>query len=534
MKDLQNELQALIKPWQDMPGVAVCLVSADQPPIFAVSGYASLEYQLPIDLNTRFNLASVSKQFTGFAIRLLEKRGLLSTEDPIRKYLPEMSQTYQAVKVYHLLHHTSGLRCMYNLQAYAGFRRDDIHSREQLLALTNRQSQLNFPPGERYVYNNTGYVLLAEIVERLTGHNFRRFLDMELFEPLGMRSTFLGSDIREVVPGVAGHYNMSEEGVFSKAMENVSVGGSTNIMTSITDFSHWLGNFVNPTLEPDVVRGMDLTHPFNSGVMNMYACGIELSERAGHTIWAHSGGAGGYRSDMIFVPDARVAVGVLSNNGATDPVTLGYKILGLALPELAPKGLQFAGAQTAEISEAERKDLVGSYRMPDGLLATVEIAEDSLFIHTPFYPFRLPLLKVGDKRYKIDLLGAEMEAECDAQGKVQAFSSSTPLGPMRSVKLPPIEITPEGLAEYAGRYWSSELLNMWELSVSEGSLSMFHPHFPQITFFPVLQDEFSSRTENFDKLKFIRSTDGQITAFELSGDRAFNVRFNRVKEIICQ
>ncbi len=534
MNELQKELDELIAPWQNIPGAAVCIVFANQPTVFAYSGYANLEYGLRIDAHTRFNIASVSKQFTGFVTRLLETRGLLKLDDPLRKFLPELSSTYQEIQVHHLLHHTSGFRDMYNIQAYAGFRRDDVFTREQLLALTQRQTTLNFKPGERFNYNNTGFIMLSEIVHRLTGSTLRHFLAAELFKPLGMDNTFLCDNHKEVIPNFAGHYNLLESGEYNKAFENVAVSGSTNIITSITDFSRWLSNYVAPVYEPEVMRGLNLTHPFNDGSENQYACGLELSQRAGKKLWTHGGGAGGFRSEMIFVPEAGVAVGVLSNNGSMDAMTLGGKALGLVIPELATQTPLKVGSKSFHFSDSEGKDLPGVYRMQDGLLAKVENVENKLFIYTPFYPTRLPLIKVAEQRYKIEALSADLQPEYSDQGKVRAFISQTPLGTMYAEKLPPLEVPPEKLAEYAGRYWNEELLNLWEVGVVEGRLTFFHPHYPAITFFPVLEDEFSSEVESFDKLKFIRGDDNQVIAFELSGDRAFNIRFGRVQAITCR
>jgi CubicO group peptidase (beta-lactamase class C family) len=534
MNNLQRGLEELIAPWKDIPGVAACVVIKDQETIFACSGYSSLEYNLKIDQNTRFNLASVSKQFTGFAIRLLEKRGLLKLNDPMRKYLPEFPKIYNDIQIQHLLHHSSGLRDMYNIQAYSGFRRDDVHTTEQLIALTMRQTALNFTPGERYMYNNTGYVLMAEIVHRITGMDLRSFLEKELFASLGMTSTTILKDHKQMLPNFAGHYNLMESGEYTKAMENVAVVGSTNIFTTISDFALWLGNYVMPTCEPDVMMGLDLTHPFNDGSMNMYACGLEMVERSGKKIWTHSGGAGGFRTEMIFVPEAGVAVGVLSNNGTMDAVTLGGKILALVLPELAPRATQIAGVPVLDASEKEMKELAGCYRMPDGLLSTVVIAEHKLFIHTPYYPFRLPLLKIGTGHYKIDILGAEMKVEYDQAGTLCAVSSLTPLGPMHADKLPPIDLTEDELREYIGRYWSEELLNMWEVAIKGAHLSLVHPHFPTLELFPVLKDEFSSELENFEKIKFTRAVDGKVNGLEFSGDRALNIHFKRVEQIVCR
>jgi CubicO group peptidase (beta-lactamase class C family) len=530
MFELQHSVLDLLAPWQNIPGVAVCVIVRDQDPVFACAGYSSLENQLRIDETTRFNIASVSKQFTGFSTRLLEKRGILKLEDPLLKYLPELPATYQDIQIHHLLHHTSGFRDMYNLQGYAGFRRDDVHTREQLLALTRRQSALNFKPGERFVYNNTGFVMLAEIVHKLTGMKMRQFLETEIFKPLGMENTCLCDNHKEMLPNFAGHYNRMEDGSYTKAFENVSVSGSTNIITSIVDFARWLSNYTTPRLEPEVMMGLDLTHPFNDGSMNAYACGLELSERGGKKLWTHGGGAGGFRSEMIFVPEDCVAVGVLSNNGSMDAATLGSKILGLVLPALAPKS-QAGGVQSVAISEREGKDLPGYYQMPDGLLATVELEEDQLYIHTPFYPTRIPLKKTGDKAYKIELLNADLVPELDEHGKLIAFNSNSPIGAMRAAKLPPVQLDGQALAEFTGRYMNEELLNQWEVGLVNGALAIFHPHFPEMKLFPVLKDEFSSDTENFDRIKFIRNANHQVIALEMSGDRAFNIRFNKIREI---
>ncbi len=531
MSVLEQKMMDVLAPWQNIPGVAACVVIRGEAPIFACAGFASLEHQVKIDTNTRFNIASVSKQFTAFAIRLLEKRGMLTLDDTLLQHLPDLPQTYKDIQIHHLLHHTSGFRDMYNIQAYAGFRRDDVHTREHLLALTRRQSALNFTPGDRFTYNNTGYVMAAEIVRQLTGMTMRQFLDAEIFKPLGMNDTFLCDNHKEMIPRFAGHYNLMEDGSYTKAFENVSVGGSTNIITSITDFARWLSNYTAPVLEPGVMMSLNQTRPFNNGAMNNYACGLELSEREGKRLWTHGGGAGGFRSELIFVPDDCVAVGILSNNGSMDAVTLGNKVLGLVLPDLAPKTTGGAASKSVAFSEHEGKDLPGYYQMPEGLLATVEAEEDTFFIHTPFYPTRLPLKKTGDNRYRIDLLNADMVPEFDAQGKVTAFNSTSPIGAMRAVKLPPVEIDPQTLSEYAGRYFNEELHNIWEVSAHTGRLALFHPHFPEIRLFPVLKDEFSSETENFDRVRFIRNADNQVTALEMSGDRAFNIRFQKIREI---
>ena len=173
----------------------------------------------------------------------------------------------------------------------------------------------------------------------------------------------------------------------------------------------------------------------------------------------------------------------------------------------------------------------GYYSLPDGLLATIQSEEDRLYIQSPFYPTRVPIIKIGDKSYKIELLNADLRPEYDEHGKLVAFNSSSPIGEQRAIKLPPVEVDQQALVQFTGRYFSEKLLNMWELGLTDGKLTIFHPHFPQIKLFPVLEDEFSSDTENFDRIKFIRNDDNRVVALEISGDRAFNIHFDKVDAI---
>ncbi|NOH03362.1 MAG: hypothetical protein HND47_16070 [Chloroflexi bacterium] len=177
------------------------------------------------------------------------------------------------------------------------------------------------------------------------------------------------------------------------------------------------------------MMGLDLTHPFNNGAMNMYACGLEMAERGGKKVWTHSGGAGGFRTEMIYVPGPAWRWVCFPTTVRWTRSHWAEKSRRWCLPELAPRGAQIAGAPILEASEKEMHELAGCYRMPDGLLSTVVIAEHKLFIHTPYYPFRLPLLKIGAGHYKIDILGAELQVEYDQAGKLCAVSSLTPIGP---------------------------------------------------------------------------------------------------------
>ncbi|MCK5401707.1 MAG: serine hydrolase, partial [Flavobacteriaceae bacterium] len=148
-------------------------------------GLASLEYLVPNTQNTLFNIASVSKQFTAMGIVLLHLQGKLSVDDDIRKYLPELYQFKEIITIRHMLHHTSGLRSLHAMLGMAGWRGDDSRTNADLNRFMLKQKDLNFKPGDEYLYCNTGFMLMVNIIEKVTGEEFSSWMNKSVFEPLG-------------------------------------------------------------------------------------------------------------------------------------------------------------------------------------------------------------------------------------------------------------------------------------------------------------------------------------------------------------
>ncbi len=180
---------------RDSPGCALGVYREGQVIYKRGYGMANLDHDVPITPSTVFNIASVSKQFTAAAITLLAQQGKLSLDDEVRKYIPELPDFGTPITLRHLIHHTSGLRDPAPLLDLAGWRIGLDHITEaDVLGLLSRQRELNVRPGERYEYSNTNYILLAQIVTRVSGQSFREFTHAHIFEPLGMKNTFFRDD----------------------------------------------------------------------------------------------------------------------------------------------------------------------------------------------------------------------------------------------------------------------------------------------------------------------------------------------------
>lgn len=306
------------------PGVAVAVVKDGKVVFKKGYGMANLEYDLPITTKTVFQIASVSKQFTAFAIYLLEKEGKLSLEDDIRKYLPEVQEVGQPIRIRHLLGHTSGVRDQAALLALASLHSGDVNSTPHILRLISRQRELNFTPGSQFLYSNTGYTLLAEIVKRRSGQSFAAFAKKNIFQPLGMHDTQIYNDHELIVKNRADSYEL-QNGSYKKQILNDAVEGPSNLYTTVEDLTKWVMNFENPVIgDADLVKRFNAASLLDNG--NRVVWGISDGEPGYHAkgqihwnyrglrLMSHGGHAAAFRSFLGRFPDQRLGVIALSND----------------------------------------------------------------------------------------------------------------------------------------------------------------------------------------------------------------------------
>ncbi len=325
----------------DTPGVAVAVVKEGNIIFEKGYGMATLEYNVPITPKTIFHVASISKQFTAYAIHLLEREGKISFEDDIRKYLPEVPDFGKPIAIKHLFYHTSGLRDQWALLTLAGWRMDDVITTEHILKLVGRQKELNFPTGTQFTYNNTGFTLLAEIVERISGQSFADFTKENIFDPLGMNATQFYDDYQKTVKNRAYSYAL-DNGIWKKRKLNYSTVGATSLFTTVEDLAKWTQNFKNPVIgDADLLKKFNLPTELNDGKPLLlgvdqgdsiyHAKGQFFRTYRGLKLYEHSGGDAGFRSYLGRYPDQNVAIIALSNDENFETSKLGFEIAGLVL-----------------------------------------------------------------------------------------------------------------------------------------------------------------------------------------------------------
>ena len=328
---LERSIDALFAPWDTpaTPGAALAITQGDS--IYYARGYgvAQLEYGVPITPSTVFMVASVSKQFTAYAVALLAAQGALDLDDPVREHVPELHDSASPITIRQLVYHTSGLRDEFGLLAMAGYRMDDVITKDDILRLAYRQRNLNFEPGTEYLYSNTGYTLLAEITERVTGESFSEWTRKNVFVPLGMRDSHFRDDHNSIVPDGAQGYLTSDSDYKAQLVNYASVGAS-GLYTTALDLAKWLLNLKHGTVGGETVR--TLVHErgvLSNGDTLAYAFGLSHGQFRGTPRIGHSGSHRSFRTWAGRFPEHDLGIVVLSNLEEFDPSGMALRVAGL-------------------------------------------------------------------------------------------------------------------------------------------------------------------------------------------------------------
>ena len=332
----------------DSPGCAVAVYQNGNTILAKGYGSANLEYGVPITPSTPFIVGSVSKQFTAAAIALLVEEKRIALTDDVRKYVPELKDYGTPITIDHLVHHTSGLRDWWELVGVAGMRYDDTYAVQDVLDMTARQHGLNFTPGERYVYSNTGYIVLGIVVQRVTGKSLREFAADRIFGPLKMADSHYQDDHTRPVRGRAYAYSPAAGGGYTINEWNNDLVGQGGVMTTVVDLAKWDANFDTGAVGgPGFLRRQLERGRLNVGTELDYAFGLQIGSYRGLDLIEHSGSTGGYRAALSRFPKQRTSIATLCNVSNANPVTLSHRVADHLLRDSLAAPAPTANATTA-------------------------------------------------------------------------------------------------------------------------------------------------------------------------------------------
>ncbi len=524
-------------PSRKSPGCAVGVYHAGEVAFSKGYGYADLEHDEAITDTTPFYSASLSKQFTAAAVLLLVQDGKIVLSDDVHKFIPELGNFGAPITIDELLHHTSGLRDYHLLLLLNGFNEEDVITSHEVLWLITHQRALNFPPGAHFSYSSTGYVLLAEIVARVSGESFGSFLAKRVLEPLGMRSSLVREDHARLIPHRALGYAVGPDKVPRSLMGNLEYDGSSNFVTTIRDLAKWDANFYHPDVggQP-FIDAMRVRGKLAGGQGIDYASGLFEIVDHGRRVEEHNGGFGGYRSVLIRYPEERLTVGVLCNTTEADADGLGEKVGALLLSSPSasvdspapPKPASF-GFDLAEVA--------GTYvDRSTAEVRTVEVTDGNLWMRysgpkarprklVPAGPSDLVVEGLKTHYAYVPAKGAEASRLVRSVGTGEASHTFVRL---------PLVAAVNNLSEYVGRYGSDELAHELKIRVEAGALiaAPLGGAARAAPFRPIARDLFLSpdvawKIADEVGFRFERDGRGKIARLVVSIDRAREVVLTR-------
>ena len=492
-------------------------------------GMADLDHNVPITADTVFHVASMSKQFTAAAIVMLAQERKLSLDDEVRKYVPELPDFVVPVTLRQLVHHTSGLRDQWELLGLAGWRYSlDLITDDDVLSIMSRQKDLNFPPGSKHMYSNTGYTLLAQVVKRVSGQSFREFTTSRIFQPLGMRNTHFRDDHAEIVKNMAYGYVPAKD-TFRISITNFDTVGATSLLTTIEDLALWDENFYNPRVGgPEMIRQMLERGKLSDGEQLDYAFGLVIGKHRGLATVDHAGGDAGYRSDMIRFPDQHFTAVCLCNRADSNPseLTLQVAEIYLAKEMTAADKVGAGSGKTVQLAPEKLAAKVGTYiKAEGGQTLSITLKDDKLHI-TP---------GAGEDSYEMNAL-SENDFRLATAPIDFKFEPLKPGGPLRLIvkhgedkpevfeAVSPFTPSTSELSSCVGFYYSEEIEPIYVMKIDDGKLVLHTLKNKPDTLRPITPDLFAG---SIGTIRFKRNGQRQVSGFVLNADHVRNMRFQK-------
>jgi CubicO group peptidase (beta-lactamase class C family) len=498
---------------KDMPGCQLSISRNGKVIYSKAFGMADMEHHIPMTLDAITEAGSVSKQFTAAAVLLLQQQGKLSVQDDIHKYFPELPEYGDAIRIAHLLHHTSGLRDWGAVAGITGWPRSTkAYSNDDVLDIITHQRHLNFRPGAEYGYSNSNFNLLAILVQRVSGQSLADFTRQHIFIPAGMTHTQWRDDHNRIVADRAIAYDMTKESIVMD-MPGEDAYGNGGLLTTTEDLLKWQefylsGNLGGKSLLDDQLH----VEKLNNGVVNPYAAGLMLTfDGNGLTDVNHSGSTAGYRANLEHVVDKDLTIAWLANSSLMDTVKLkpAAAVRNLFIPKPQMNAIPEGGytPTVAEMSVQQgwyRNDRTGA-----GMLVRQDGVRMMLDRTSALSPLARGRYLEGGSIYLFNDQGLSVIKGWDTITYTRAFASDA-----------------INAASYQGAYRSTETGSTLSVTLRDGR--------PYLVVKPGLTLSMAATyMDGFDlpdwkgNAYFSRNKKGQVESLYISVDRARKVEFTR-------
>ncbi|RRA98114.1 serine hydrolase domain-containing protein [Larkinella rosea] len=511
------------------PGIALAVVRDGKIILSKGYGMADLEHGVKMTPATVFDLASLAKQFTGLLICKLATEGKIRLQDDIRAYIPELNDFGKTITIEHLLQHSSGIRDWYGSFYIAGGRTDDPITFNQILNFAYRQKSLNNAPGTKYLYSNTGYNLLAELIQRVTGKSFRKWANEQIFDPLDMTSTLVQDNYSELISNRAFGYVKGANGSWYKPVNALTGLGSSSVFSNVEDMAKWLINFGSARVAgSQALTLMKTPGRLNDGTINRYSSGITSGSYHDLPMFTSAGSWAGFSTFDVFFPEQKFGVVVLTNSTFFNAQTAAIQITDIFLAnQFKPQpqsGMAVDSEQSNKAPVALEMDaFTGVFKQGKSNYLRIEKDGNILTAWLPNLG-KVSAVRVSANRFRVEDEedGSELlfqpEKVMTVKYKGQQFT-----------RLDTNEPVMAGLKDYAGDYYSKELGTTYQVIVKNDKLELVTPKRPNLQLSPVWPGGFTAQNPFINLCSFERDTKGIVCGLLLNGDpRSSNYRFKKI------
>jgi len=501
---------------RDQPGASAIVVRKNQVLLRKGYGMADLELKIPIEPDMVFRLGSVTKQFTATAILMLEERGKLSVTDPITRFLPDYPTHGHEITIEHLLTHTSGIRSYTSMPEWQALWRKDFKLDELIDFFKNQP--MDFAPGERWLYDNSGYILLGAIVEKASGQSYEQFLRTNIFDPLGMKHSYY-DHTEQIIPRRVKGYQRTAQG-FENApylsMTQPYAAGS--LASSVDDLAVWnAAVWSNKLLKKETMAKAHHVYRLKDGRPTGYGYGWMMASYEGHRTVEHGGGIHGFATYILSMPDDDIFVAILTNGSAGPDASPGMFAIKMAAIAV---GKPVADPKAVALKPEQLQRCAGIYALEDKSEMTISLDANQLYMRRGT-GLRSPLHPMSETEFFVPNSLTHVVFQADAAGRITGMEVRPRVGMAESaartdktltsrVEVP---ISAQVLEKYAGTYELAPNFNL-VVTVEDGRLMT------QATGQQKLQLYAESETKFFLKatdaqVEFIRDEAGNVTGLKL-------------------
>ncbi|WP_400077829.1 serine hydrolase domain-containing protein [Winogradskyella sp. R77965] len=529
------QIDAIFSQWdtKDKPGIAVGILNDGK--IVHAKGYglANLEHQIPINAETKFHIGDLAKEFTVYALLLLEHRGQLSLQDDIRKHIPKLKAFTQTISIQQLIHHTSGLNNDEVSKALAGWRTEDVFTKKQAYAMILNQAKSLPNKNIEQRFTDTGFIILEDLISNISKMSYSDFVTKEIFEPLGMTNTVFDIQGTVIKNKAQGYFAQNDN--YVNATTNYKHTILSDVYTTIVDMCYWAKELEDPKIGTRLmVEKFDGLSVVNNKKVEQVNLALYTG---GHRFWNYRGAkklyhvevAGGYASKLIRYPEYNLAVVVMGNDGAYNgAAATGVSELYIEDYLEAPTSQESTKIASKKLSKKQLTAFVGDYWDIDN-----HTSRKIHFVNDTLRYFRgpgneSPLIPLANTSFKMITRG-EVMVSFDSKTVPKTMSVKVGDDTFSMIAYNKNASWSKDLDAYTGNYYASDLNTSYALSVDKGNLILNHPRLESVKLDPKITDLFSGDTRHFSSLKFDRDTDGTIKGFELATNGINNIWFEKQK-----